>query len=252
MAAARLAVFPTRQNLQVMKVKLTGAKKGHSLLKKKADALTMRLRLLLKDILQAKEDMGIAFKDGNFALAEVKYAAGDIKPMVIESVGQAQKRVEIRIDNIAGVKVPVFKAIDTGAAQADLTGLSKGGQQVAKARTTFAKAVDVLVQLATLQSSFMILDQAIKVCSRRVNALDIVVIPKITNTVEYIKSELDELEREEFFRLKRSQDKKKQELQKKKLEKLAKLAADEKAANKQPAPDLLRASTASAANDVMF
>jgi len=252
MAAARLAVFPTRQNLQVMKVKLTGAKKGHSLLKKKADALTMRLRLLLKDILQAMEDMGIAFKDGNFALAEVKYAAGDIKPMVIESVGQAQKRVEIRIDNIAGVKVPVFKAIDTGAAQADLTGLSKGGQQVAKARTTFAKAVDVLVQLATLQSSFMILDQAIKVCSRRVNALDTVVIPKITNTVEYIKSELDELEREEFFRLKRSQDKKKQELQKKKLEKLAKLAADEKAANKQPAPDLLRASTASAANDVMF
>ena len=52
MAAARLAVFPTRQNLQVMKVKLTGAKKGHSLLKKKADALTMRLRALLKNILQ--------------------------------------------------------------------------------------------------------------------------------------------------------------------------------------------------------
>eukprot|EP00965_Chrysotila_dentata_P032190 1073604-Pleurochrysis_carterae.AAC.1 len=39
---ARLNVFPTRQNLQVMKVKLVGAKKGHSLLKKKADALTMR------------------------------------------------------------------------------------------------------------------------------------------------------------------------------------------------------------------
>ena len=54
MAAARLAVFPTRQNLQVMKVKLTGAKKGHSLLKKKADALSMRLRALLKNIIEAK------------------------------------------------------------------------------------------------------------------------------------------------------------------------------------------------------
>ena len=39
---------------------------------------------------QAKENVGVAFREGNFALAEVKYAAGDIKPMVIESVGTAQ------------------------------------------------------------------------------------------------------------------------------------------------------------------
>ena len=60
---------------------------------------------LLRTILDAKEAMGKAFKDGNFALAEVKYAAGDIKSSIIESVGLAQKRVETRIDNIAGVKV---------------------------------------------------------------------------------------------------------------------------------------------------
>lgn len=212
---ARLNVFPTRQNLQVMKVKLVGAKKGHSLLKKKADALTMRLRALLKNILQAKDDMGAAMRDGNFALAEVKYAAGDIKPTVIESVGTAQKRVEIHVDNIAGVKVPVFKPIEVPQVGADHTGLSKGGQQIAKARGTFSKTVDVLVQLATLQTSFTVLDEAIKVTSRRVNALDTVVIPRIANTVEYIKSELDELEREEFFRLKRSQDKKKKDIEEK-------------------------------------
>jgi len=248
MAAARLAVFPTRQNLQVMKIKHTGAKKGHSLLKKKADALTMRLRALLQNILKAKDDMGAAFKEGNFALAEVKYAAGDIKPMVIESVGTAQKRVEIRVDNIAGVKVPVFKSIDTGAVSQDHTGLSKGGQQISRARTTFSKAVDVLVQLATLQTSFTILDEAIKVTSRRVNALDTVVIPRIGNTVEYIKSELDELEREEFFRLKRSQDKKKAEIAKKKVEK----EAEEAAVAAKEAKKGLLATGASPDPDVVF
>ena len=62
--------------------------------------------------------------------------------------------------------------------------------------------------------------QAIKVTSRRVNALDTVVIPRITNTVAFIKTELDELEREEFFRLKRSQDKKKKDIALKAAEKL--------------------------------
>ena len=114
--------MPHAARVQVMKVKLVGAKKGHSLLKKKADALTMRLRALLKNILQAKDDMGAAFREGYFAFAEVKYAAGDIKPTVLESVGTAQKRVEIRVDNIAGVKVPVFKAVDTGAILQDHTG----------------------------------------------------------------------------------------------------------------------------------
>lgn len=37
-----------------MKIKLTGAKKGHSLLKKKADALTMRMRSLLKQIMDVR------------------------------------------------------------------------------------------------------------------------------------------------------------------------------------------------------
>ena len=195
--------------------------------------------------------MGAAFRDGNFALAEVKYAAGDIKTGVIESVGPAQKRVEIRVDNIAGVKVPVFKAIDTGAVAQDHTGLSKGGQQILKARATFAKAVDVLVQLATLQTSFTILDEAIKVTSRRVNALDTVVIPRIANTVEYIKSELDELEREEFFRLKRSQDKKKADIKRRKEEKEQEAVAEmAKAEAAEAGKDML--STTKADPDVVF
>jgi len=51
-----------------------------------------------------------------------------------------------------------------------------------------------------LQTAFTILDEVIRATNRRVNAIEHVVIPKLENTIKYIISELDEMDREEFFR----------------------------------------------------
>merc|ERR1712127_909 len=55
---------------------------------------------------------------------------------------------------------------------------------------------------ASLQTSFVTLDEAMKVTNRRVNALENVTIPRIQGVLDYISRELDELEREDFTRLK--------------------------------------------------
>ena len=68
--------------------------------------------------------------------------------------------------------------------------------------------IDKLIKLASLQTSFKTLDDALKVTNRRVNALENVVVPRMDNTVAYIKTELDELEREDFTRLKKVVEKK--------------------------------------------
>lgn len=82
----------------------------------------------------------------------------------------------------------------------NLTGLGRGGQQILKSREVYAKALETLVELASLQTAFMILDDVIRATNRRVNAIEHVVIPRLDNTVKYIMSELDEADREEFFR----------------------------------------------------
>ena len=41
--------------MTIMKGRLKGAQKGHSLLKKKADALTLRFRQILKKIIEVKK-----------------------------------------------------------------------------------------------------------------------------------------------------------------------------------------------------
>lgn len=54
-----------------------------------------------------------------------------------------------------------------------------------------------------MQTAFVILDEVIKVVNRRVNAIEHVIIPRTENTIKYINSELDEVDREEFYRLKK-------------------------------------------------
>ena len=82
----------------------------------------------------------------------------------------------------------------------NLTGLGRGGQQVLRSKEVYAKAVETLVELASLQTAFMILDEVIRATNRRVNAIEHVIIPRLDNTIKYIVSELDEMDREEFFR----------------------------------------------------
>jgi len=195
----------------MIKARLAGANKGHSLLKKKAEALQMRFRLILGKIVETKTLMGEVMKDAAFSLAEAKFASGgDFNQSVLQNVTKARLKIRSRMDNVAGTNLPVFESFEDGADSYELTGLSRGGQQMARMKINYKRAIELLVQLASLQASFITLDIVVKTTNRRVNAIEHVIIPRYERTLAYIISELDELEREEFYRLKKIQEKKKQ------------------------------------------
>lgn len=98
----------------LMKTRLKGAQKGHSLLKKKSDALTLRFRSVLKKIIETKVMMGDVMKQASFSLAEAKFAAGDLNHIVIQNVSKAQTKVRTRKDNVAGVALPIFEGYQDG------------------------------------------------------------------------------------------------------------------------------------------
>jgi V-type H+-transporting ATPase subunit D len=206
----RLNVFPSRMAMTNMKTRLKGAQKGHSLLKKKSDALTLRFRQILKKIIETKVLMGDVMKEAAFSLAEAKFAMGDFNHLVLQNVGKAQIKVKSKKDNVAGVTLPSFECYQDGPDSNVLLGLGRGGQQTDRLKKNYAKAIELLVDLASLQTSFLTLDEAIKITNRRVNAIEHVIIPRIERTLDYITTELDEREREEFYRMKKIQRKKAQ------------------------------------------
>ena len=135
-----------------------------------------------------------------FSLTQAEYAAGNFKQKVAEGSVTARVRVGAGINNVAGVKLPVFSKYETGAAADNQSlGLAGGGKKIAAVREKFSTLLDMLLKLASLQTSFVTLDEALKVTNRRVNALENVTIPKIVAVLDYIARELDELEREGEF-----------------------------------------------------
>lgn len=210
MSSNREQVFPTRMTLGLMKTKLKGANQGYSLLKRKSEALTKRFRDITKRIDDSKQKMGRVMQTAAFSLAEVTYATGEnIGYQVQENVANARFKVKATQENVSGVYLPQFESyIDQNINDFKMTGLGRGGQQVQRAKEIYSRAVETLVELASLQTAFIILDEVIKVTNRRVNAIEHVIIPRTENTIAYINSELDELDREEFYRLKKVQEKK--------------------------------------------
>jgi V-type H+-transporting ATPase subunit D len=122
---------------------------------------------------EAKRKMGRVMQIAAFSLAEVTYAVGgDIGYQIQESAKQARFRVRTKQENVSGVFLPQFESYtEEGNNDFGLTGLGKGGQQVQRCRETYARAVETLVELASLQTAFVILDEVIKVVNRRVNAM---------------------------------------------------------------------------------
>jgi len=229
-----------RMMLAQFKARFAGAKKGHGLLKKKRDALKARFQKMLKEIVEAKKGVVLGIKDCSFAMAKSAWASGNIASTVLEKVKKPSAVLKAGAENVAGVYLPKFilSRDDAKDSQFDSFGIGAGGQVVQATRAQHVTTMEVLIKLASLQTSFVTLDNAIKTTSRRVNALEYVVMPRIEGIIAYIKSEMDEMEREEFFRVKKVVEKKRQKLEIVRLEELAEKQAVESALGGKD-PDLL-------------
>ena len=100
--------------LTAIKERYAAAKTGHDLLKRKSDAIKVNLNNILKKILVTKRRVGVSIKESFFSFTEAHWAAGDFNNIVIENTKEASYRIRTKINNVAGVKLPVFdRAIST-------------------------------------------------------------------------------------------------------------------------------------------
>ena len=202
-------IVPSQMAKLLYEAKKKAAQKGHDLLKRKADALKAQFMQVTKSLIEQKKDLGNKFNQSLIFLAKANFStsSGDVNRIVDENVkARADVKLTLKTKPVAGVILPQFglRNIDEEKyGDNTILGITGGGQTLNIAKKNFYEFLKKIVEIATLQTSYLSIDECLKITNRRVNALEYIVIPKITYTINYIKTELDEREKEDKYKIKK-------------------------------------------------
>jgi V/A-type H+-transporting ATPase subunit D len=197
-------INPTRMELIKLRKKIKLADKGYKLLKEKRDALIMKFLEIIKQGSTLRDDVEKHFKQAYMDLVKAKAIMG---PLEVKSASMAVREIanaKFETKNIIGIKVPEI------ALEEDERNLGNRGYSpittsasLDEAAGQFDSALSLVVQMAEIEKTIEMLATEVEKTKRRVNALEYIVIPRMKNTSTFIRMRLDEMEREDFSRLKK-------------------------------------------------
>ena len=197
-------ISPTRMNLLQRQNQVKLAQQGVDLLKRKRDALVADFFNIVRRALAAREKLTRSAEKAYTLLSLAKAVEGR---EVLEAAALADPRrlqVEIETRNVWGTRIPTITTD-----QVRRTILSRGQDPVAvtariiESADDFEEVLGVLLEVASTEVTLRKIGEEIKKTTRRVNALEQVVIPRIRGEIRYIRDVLEQRAREDVFRLKR-------------------------------------------------
>ena len=197
-------IKPTRSELIELKKKIKLSQSGHKLLKMKRDGLILELFAILEKAKDIRAEMEKQFTLASQKLAIAKSVEGVI---VVKSTAFALKdnpTLELESKNVMGVVVPKIEASSVHK-KLDQHGYGLIGttSRIDEAVDAYEILVEKLILAAEIESTMKKLLDDIEKTKRRVNALEFKVIPELTEAKDFIVLRLEEMERENTFRLKR-------------------------------------------------
>jgi V/A-type H+-transporting ATPase subunit D len=154
-------------------------------------------------IMQRSDVLQQAASDARKALARAEATAGAEAIQSAALVSRAEFPLEVKTASVMGVKVPRFDQKRVSRSMLErgysIVGTSTTIDETASA---FEAEVDAIIALAESELCFTRLAAEIRRTSRRLNALDHLLIPRLEADRDFIQMALDERERADHFRLK--------------------------------------------------
>jgi V/A-type H+-transporting ATPase subunit D len=191
---------PTRMNLLTRRSQLALAQRGMDLLQKKRDALVREFLSLVHETIEARRQLNAASRQAHKALLLAKSFDGPEAVAAFSRGVPVLSDVEAVVENFWGTRVP---RLTVNWPRGATTSLVAAQRQTTAAQASFRALSRALVQVANTESRLRRMGDEIKKTARRVNALEMAVIPGIRSQIHHIQQVLDQHEQEDIFRLKR-------------------------------------------------
>lgn len=191
-------------NLLQRKEQVGIAVQGVDLLKRKRDALVADFFNIVRQSLAARQRLTRACEEAYIMLALAKAWEG---AEALEAAAMADRRevlVDIDVRNVWGTKIP-----EVTVKEVKRTLLERGhNPTTTSARTVesaanFEEVLRAILEVAATEIKLKKIGEEIKKTTRRVNALEQVVIPRIIGEIRFITAVLEQRARDDVFRLKR-------------------------------------------------
>ena len=194
---------PTRMDLLEIRKKLVLAEKGHKLLEEKRDALVEKFFNVIDNRNKMSKELDIEFKQAHLSLIQAQMILGEKKVEDISKLGSDIGEITFETDNIMGVKIPKMNTESISIEKKPIYGFSETCSKLDDSKKLFSNLLERLIELAGLEAVIKSLTVEIEKTKRRVNVLENNLIPRLKSTRKYIEMQLEEREREDFFRRKR-------------------------------------------------
>jgi V/A-type H+-transporting ATPase subunit D len=198
-------VSPTRMELLWLRRRVKLAEKGHDLLREKRDALIAEFLDVVSEVRGARKEAEDKLKEAFDYLIIAQAGLGVEEVRQLSLMTPQEISLDFSSRSIMGVSVPILEL------QRELTrnvtdrgyGFMDSSAAVDKCARSFEEALGKLIKLAELEEAVRNLAGEVEKTKRRVNALEYVMIPRLKTTRKYIQMRLEEMERENFTRLKK-------------------------------------------------
>jgi len=187
-------------NLLTRRSQLALALRGVDLLQKKRDALVREFLSLVHETIEARRALNAASRQAHKALLMARSFDGPEAVAAFSLGVPILSDVEAVVENFWGTRVP---RITVDWPRGATTSPVAAQARTIAAQASFRALSRALVQVADTESRLRRMGDEIKKTARRVNALEMAVIPGIRSQIRHIQQVLDQHEQEDIFRLKR-------------------------------------------------